>query len=131
MTQAKNGVFSDHQNMEDRYRRAAQMVQGMYNNKVVLNDIVFPHWIAESDYFWYERRLRDGKQYRLVAAKNRTNAVAFDHRCMARLLAEAVGQKVNAEDLPIQNVEISISPLQVTFDAFERSWIVISRKDCM
>ena len=129
MTQAKNGVFSDHQNMEDRYRRAAQMVQGMYNNKVVLNDIVFPHWIAESDYFWYERRLRDGKQYRLVAAKNRTNAVAFDHRCMARLLAEAVGQKVNAEDLPIQNVEISISPLQVTFDAFERSWIFDSEDD--
>ena len=107
--------------MEARYQRAMQLVQGMYNNKVVHNDIVYPHWIAQSGCFWYERRLKNGKQYRLVDAKAKTNTVAFDHQALAQALA--VDKEVNADDLPLHAVDISLSPLQISFDAFDRRWL--------
>ncbi|MDC0003305.1 S9 family peptidase [Porticoccaceae bacterium] len=111
------------QTMEARYQRANTLLQGVFTSKLVQNDILFPHWIAQSDCFWYVRALKNGKHYRLVDASIATNEPAFDHHSLARALAEAVERDINEENLPIDNVEIKLSPLQVLFTAFDKRWL--------
>lgn len=108
--------------MEARYQRASKLLKGMYTSDLVQNDILFPHWIEQTDCFWYERALKKGKQYRLVDAKAATNSEAFDHQALANALSEKVGQDVSAMNLPINQVEILHSPRKVLFDAFDKRW---------
>ena len=109
--------------MEKRYKRARTLLQGMHTSNLVQNGILFPHWVPQSDCFWYERALSNGKHYRLVDASIGTNEFAFDHNALGRALSRAVGQDVNAENLPIKNVEITFSPLNVSFTAFDKRWL--------
>ena len=109
--------------IDARYHRANTLLQGMYTNKLVQNDILFPHWIAQSNCFWYERVLKNGKHYRLVDADTASNESAFDHQSLALALGEAIGRDIQAEALPIDNVEIKLSPLRVLFSAFEKRWL--------
>ena len=108
--------------MEARYQRASKLLKGMYTSDLVQNDILFPHWIEQTDCFWYERALKKGKQYRLVDAKAATNSEAFDHQALANALSEKVGQDVSAMNLPLNQVEICLSPRKVLFDAFDKRW---------
>ena len=108
--------------MEKRYKRANTLLQGMYTSKLVQNDIIFPHWIEKSDYFWYQRALQNGKQYRLVSAKLASNEIAFDHQALAKALGEAVDQFIDADNLPLDKVKMILSPLQVFFTAFDKRW---------
>ena len=113
--------------MQTRYERAQSLIQGIWSKKLVLNAIIFPTWIDESECFWYERETKDGKEYRLVNAEAATNKVAFDHHTLAEVLAETVQQKVNPDNLPIKKVSISLdlstlSTNKIYFNAFGKSW---------
>lgn len=123
-----------------RYRQARKVIQGFSTKSLVQNDALFPHWI-NTDYFWYERAYKESKkptpgaeksedlssdicsEYRLVNAKTATNSVAFDHQVFADTLASASGKDINSQNLPISYVTISLSPLRVTFSAFDKYWL--------
>ena len=115
--------------MTARYQRAASWLQGMFNSKLVQNDVVFSHWIGQSESFWYERHLPSGKQYRLVNGRTKTNETAFDHQALAQALTVAAGIDVTADHLPLNNVDIGLSPLCVTFDAFDKRWVFEAEED--
>ena len=122
-----------------RYERAAKLMQGIYSKKLVCNSTVFPIWIEESDCFWYEREANNeqvdsnlfGKEYRLVDAEFSTNCVAFDHEALAAALSKAIGQDVDARDLPITKVEMVLAPKnastrtvsEVHFFAYDKKWL--------
>ncbi|ETN92523.1 Prolyl tripeptidyl peptidase precursor [Gammaproteobacteria bacterium MOLA455] len=121
----------DSQAMEERYRRAEALIQGFGTKSLVQNETIYPHWIIDasntSTYcFWYERGTRvdnrSGKEYRLVDAKKRTNTLAFDHELLSHALAKASNQEVNAQDLPISHVTITLTPVIVSFTAFDQRW---------
>lgn len=109
--------------MDARYDRAATLLRGMHSTELVKNDILFPHWIENSNCFWYQRSLTSGKQYRLVNARTLSNEVAFDHCALGDALADVVGDLVNSEDLPIGQVVIKPSCSQVIFTAFDKRWL--------
>ncbi|MCT2531955.1 S9 family peptidase [SAR92 clade bacterium H231] len=125
MTDHPNTTISA-QEMEARYQRAQTLMQGIHSKSLVFNTTLVPHWIGDSDHFWYEREFRSGKEFRLVDAAARSNDIAFDHEALARTLANASGKATNAEDLPISKIDMSLSPLQLTFDAFGKRWIFTS-----
>ena len=113
--------------METRYQRAQVLMQGIWTNKLTLNTTVFPIWIDDSDCFWYERQLKNGKQYRLVNSQTATNDIAFDHALLATTLAESVKQKIDADNLPIDQVDMLLSTCKgqvekVRFNAFDKRW---------
>jgi dipeptidyl-peptidase 4 len=122
--------------MTEKYQRAEAMIQGYFGTpkqKLVQNDKLYPYWIDNTDYFWYERTLllasgEMGKDYRLVNARDGSNIPAFDHTALAQALAEAAGQTVSADTLPIRLVAmqlpdpVSPSSLVVRFSAFEQRW---------
>ena len=118
------GSTLDSKYLLERYERAKALYEGIFDiNKLVLNPILVPHWIGDTDYFWYRRRTMRGTQFRLVNAKTASNRVAFDHRALADALAETSQRTIVADDLPITKVEISLSPLQVSFLAFDNHFV--------
>ena len=106
-----------------RYEKAHQLMQGILTNRIAVNDAVFPHWIQDTNYFWYKREKLDGKEYRLVDAKAASNVPAFDHPALAGALTKASGKAAPDRDLPIKVVSITMSPLQVHFRAFNKRWL--------
>ena len=116
------------QEMESRYQRAQSLMQGMFTKTSAFNTTLIPHWIGDSDCFWYEREFKTGKEFRLVDAAAGSNDIAFDHATLAKALAQASGETINAEDLPISKIDLCLSPLQLTFDAYGKRWS-FSRKD--
>ncbi|MDB9952359.1 S9 family peptidase [Porticoccaceae bacterium] len=109
--------------LEQRYERAQTLMRGTFNKTIAFNTTVFPIWIDDSDYFWYERESQTGKEYRLVNAKAATNNIAFDHSALAVALAETVKQVVDVKNLPISQVSIDINPTVLHFTAFTKQWI--------
>ena len=106
-----------------RYEQAQSLMQGMLTNKIALNDAVFPHWIEDTDCFWYLRDTKEGKEFRLVDAKAGSNTAAFDHQALAAALSTAAGQSVVTENLPITELALSLAPLHIHFTAYGKRWL--------
>ena len=115
------------QEMETRYQRAQNLMQGMFTKTSAFNTTLIPHWVGDSDCFWYEREFKIGKEFRLVDAAAGSNNIAFDHAALAKALAQASGETVIAGDLPINKIDLSLSPLQLTFDAYGKRWSFSSK----
>ena len=118
----KDEIIMD-ENIKTRYERAEALLQGLWSRSLVCNVTIIPHWIDHSNFFWYERELTSGKEFRLVDAREKTNYIAFDHGSLAKTLGDASGQSVDELDLPITKLEFSLSPLLLTFSAFGKRWI--------
>ena len=103
--------------IQDRYEKAKCIY-----NKPQRNDTVFPHWIDEGRLFWYIRKTKNGKQFRLVNPEKKRNHVAFDHNALAVTLQENVGKTIDANDLPIKVIELSLLEQQVHFLSFQKHW---------
>lgn len=131
--------------MSDRYQRAATIMQGVHSKRLVRNTTIFPVWIENSDFFWYERDVKKTvdtsdadpnvslhkKEYRLVNAGTGDNCIAFDHIALATALAEAAGKDVDADNLPITKVSMSFNKKEsgqagvvdeLRFKALDQSW---------
>ena len=107
--------------MERRYGCAQALMQGITSKAFVRNSTVVPHWI-DNDCFWYVRETNEGKEYRRVDATVCSNQLAFDHAALASALSTASSCGVDANNLPISRVCLSLSPLRLTFDAFAQRW---------
>ena len=44
------------QSVVDRYLRAESMEHELHNQSMVLNTQITPHWIGDSNSFWYARK---------------------------------------------------------------------------
>ena len=86
------------------------------------NDAVFPHWVDNGSQFWYLKKTKEGKQFRLVSPQKLSNEQAFDHKILASALQEKIGKTINYKDLPIKIIEISLLEKQVHFIAFQKHW---------
>lgn len=106
-------------NSTTRYRCAKDLAQ---QKNLALNVAVYPHWLKEGQCFWYVKETYQGKQYCLVDAKAASSGLAFNHRVLASTLSQESGEEVVDDNLPINQVEIILSPRQVVFTAFNRRW---------
>lgn len=106
-----------------RYKRAQVIESGLFNKNVAFNTTLYPHWIGDSDSFWYIRQSKFGQTYRLVDAKTGSNAAAFDHDALSKALADASGQDVSADNLCLVDIEFSQEHDQISFSCFGKRWI--------
>lgn len=106
-----------------RYEQAQVIMQGCKANSFIRNDTVLPYWIDNSSCFWYKKETRKGKEFRIVNAIYATNELAFDHLKFALELGKATNQRINFENLPIEDVIITISPLTIRFKYAGKSWL--------
>ena len=109
--------------IDTRYQQAQAVLQSAFTKKAAFNTTLYPHWIGDSDYFWYARDLSENQEeYRLVNAATADNTLAFDHQALATSLASQSNQPVDPSALPITDIELSLSPLTVRFVAFDQVW---------
>ena len=116
------------ESIADRYSNAKKIIEGNLSKNLVINDCLFPHWIDDSDSFWYQRNRVDGKEYRLVDAKAASNKVGFDHEMLALQLGALVGHAINPRNLPIQIKDWTLSPHQIKFSYAEKLWMFDAQK---
>ena len=112
----------DSQTIAHRYQTAQSLLQGHYTTSLIQNDTLFPHWIAGTDSFWYERATKQGSEYRRIDASTLSSQAAFNPEELALALSKASNQTVDKDDLPIVHVSISDSPSIVSFKAFDQDW---------
>ena len=112
--------------IEQRYQRAASLVKGLQDHTLVQNDTLQIHWIDHSDCFWYQRQTLVGgtlnNEYCLVDVQSKAKKAAFDHQALAQALGQSTEKAVDANHLPITDLDFTLSPLTVCFTAFEQRW---------
>ena len=123
--------------IERKYEKACQFMQGILSKSIAFNTTLYPVWIDDSDCFWYERDSRSGKEYRLVDAALKCNKVAFDHSLLASALEKVTGESVDANNLPITKVDVTLSDSvpdktikSISFFSFEKNWIFDVKSGC-
>lgn len=88
------------------YARAEALL-GSNLIKQVRNYFIVPHWIGNSDEFWYRHELEGGHEFILVDAATGRKQPAFDHAALAAALGKAMGKALAAKNLPFDELELS------------------------
>ena len=128
--------------MLTRYEQAHSLLKSRrITNDYVRNDTVCPHWISNSDglkttRFWYQKKTKCGKEFRLVDISTKSNEPAFDHSILANLLSNigASDEIIDDKNLPISGLDLPISAVSflvakeggvfdVQFRFMDRQWI--------
>ena len=79
-------------------------------NKVFIKH-VNPNWSADADRFWYRNDLSaDRREFVLVNTSKGERQLAFDHVKVAATLSNALGQSVDAEKLPVDELAFTDNP---------------------
>lgn len=110
------------EDIQTRYQRAQQLVAGVFTKKVAFNDTLYPHWIGDSDSFWYKQETLSGHHYHVVDAKTGTNSRAFDHDALAKALTKVSGNDVAADKLPLSDLDLIDVQNKIVFTAFNQRW---------
>ena len=89
------------------YQRALNLRERTQNK--VAHAELRPFWIGDTAQFWYRSDELDGRHQfiRVDPTAKTPKAPAFDHQRLAQVLAAALGEKVDAERLPIERLEFS------------------------
>jgi dipeptidyl-peptidase-4 len=105
------GLSADDRSVrEPNYELASQWTNAKVG-KLVFDTAVTPHWLEQSDRFWYSYESRDGKRYFLVnpAAASlkggRVKAPLFDNARMAAMLTSLSRVPMDAQHLPIKSLK--------------------------
>lgn len=109
------------QTMEEKYKRAEQFSLGKVQ-KLMFKTEVKPHWIGESDNFWYLNKTRDGKKFIFVDPKKKVRRLALDHEKLALSLSEAAEKKYKADKLPFNSIEFINEGKAIVFEIGSKIW---------
>ena len=112
-----------------RYEQAQEFMQGVLSTKFVKNDAVYPHWIRGSDSFWYQRDTQEGREFRLVDPRSANNVLAFDHTILASALTKSSNTEFDSKNLPLSDLTIDLSPLQIRFRTLDKQWLFEPEND--
>src|SRR5579859_5694969 len=86
------------QGTREDYARANSLRERVVGK--VFRASVTPHWIGESDRFWYRNDLPEGRrEFVLVDPVKPSKGPAFDSARMAAALSKALGKKVEVDRL--------------------------------
>lgn len=103
------------------YDRAANLSQRFATK--VFRQRVAPHWLADTNRFWYRNDLPGGRrEFILVQANEGRRAPAFDHAQLAAALRLAGVSQADAERLPVDDLDFSADGKTLTFRADGKRW---------
>lgn len=73
--------------------------------KMIFSTSVNPHWLKNSDRFWYEYETSDGKNWYLVNPATRTKTALFDKDALAAQLTLAVKDPFDGQHLDLKDLK--------------------------
>ncbi|HEX2630228.1 MAG TPA: DPP IV N-terminal domain-containing protein [Chitinophagaceae bacterium] len=74
-------------------------------NKMLFSTAVDPHWLKNSDRFWYVYETREGKYWYIVDAARANKRELFDRNKLAAEITRIVKDPFDAQHLPILNLK--------------------------
>jgi dipeptidyl-peptidase 4 len=90
--------------------------------KKLKNGFVLPHWIGQTDDFWYRRDTAQGHEFDIVHAANGQTEPAFDHQEMAAAFSKASGMNVAPEQLPFEEMAFNSDRSSIHVTANDREY---------
>ena len=103
------------------YERAMGLRDKVRNK--VFKKHVNPKWSTDGDRFWYRNDLsNDRREFVLVNTSKGERQLAFDHVKVAATLTNALGQSVDAEKLPINELNFTDNPNRLRLIGKDKSW---------
>jgi dipeptidyl aminopeptidase/acylaminoacyl peptidase len=90
---------------KEDYSRAVSFLWQNVNNKKAFNLNVSPNWFPDSTGFWYTVQDKTAKSYMKFDFATLKADKWFNHQTLAELLGVELDEEVNANGLPISNLE--------------------------
>ncbi len=90
--------------------------------KLILNLQLTPHWIEQSDRFWYKSEIPDGWQFLMVDPTGKTRKPVFDHARLASALSSVVAKPYTAQKLPFDAFEFADGGKAIEIDVEKKRW---------
>lgn len=84
---------------------------------------VEPHWIENSDCFWYKNETRDGKEFIFVDPSLNLKKPAFDHLRLAASLSLTLGKAFHHQKLPFEKFEFIKEMTAIAFEIEKERWV--------
>lgn len=116
------------QGLRAAYGRA-QEIHKYEENQWFLNDVVFPHWIGNSNRFWFKEATESGHQFTIVDPADERSSPLFNHRRLADRLGDATNKEVDADELPIYALSVDLAASELTFESLGKKWTYNSRRN--
>ncbi|MGD8500835.1 MAG: DPP IV N-terminal domain-containing protein [Phycisphaerales bacterium] len=115
---AQNGAA---QGTRSDYERALNLRELTANK--VFKDRVRPHWLSGNTQFWYRNDLADEqREFILVNAETGVRQPAFDHERLAKVLADATAEEIQASRLPLDKLEFPEPGSELLFTSQGKRW---------
>ncbi len=112
------------------YQRAAEITK-KYSIDRVPGSGVDPHWLGDSQRFWYSVRTAQGRDYVLVDAGKRSRKPLFDKNSLAKALSAKLGTKVAADSLALNRVEVNDLADTLSFVYADQQWQYAIKKGAL
>jgi dipeptidyl-peptidase 4 len=84
--------------------------------KLIFTTNLDPHWLKNSDRFWYEYETSNGKNWYIVDPATKSRKLLFDNAKVASAVTMIVQDPFDAQHLPIQNLKFSEDEKSVQFE---------------
>lgn len=88
--------------------------------KMVFSLDVRPHWLKESDRFWYEYKTTEGVFYYLVDPARKSKTLLFDNVKMAADMSRLTGDPFDAQHLYIQKLKFVNKETAIRFEVISK-----------
>lgn len=106
--------------LED-YNRAYGLAK-KYNYGRVANANIAPRWIGDTKKFWYVNEDGDRREYTVMDADKGKTSPMFDHKTLAKHLAEKTGKEAKDTDLRLDRLQANASLDTIWFNYDGRVW---------
>ena len=84
---------------------------------------VHPHWIGESNNFWYRVEIAPKKyEFVLVESEQGMKRPAFDHIALAEALSKATNEQVESSRLPFRTIHFNRDLTSIHFSVSGAGW---------
>jgi dipeptidyl-peptidase-4 len=92
-------------------------------DKLAFKLMVEPHWIDNSDCFWYRNNTSNGKEFVFVDPIQNMQKPAFEHQKLAAALSSATGETYEHNQLPFDTFDFINQGRAIQFDIKDTRWI--------
>lgn len=97
------------------YQQAARFSPSKIK-KMVYSTAVDPHWLKQSNRFWYEYETPNGKSWYIVDPAARSKKALFDAEKLAAEITLIIRDPFDGQHLPIENLKFSEDEKNITFE---------------
>lgn len=91
--------------------------------RLVGSHAVSPHWLHDSDRFWYRYKTNSGTGWFLVDPEARRKSPLFDNQELAGRINALIGKAFNPVDLPIEKLEFAENNREFSFKLDDRTFV--------